>query len=142
MRAPSHFGRVLVSGFAVVTVVYIVTGQLGYMCFGDNSRGSVTLNLPTGGSHAWLVLTVDVYTNQDMSNTSLLYACTCMSVSVGLPVILWYVQFVSHIIGSFTDLSHSLLLWVINLCVFTSQQVKFKLCLPLILVVCPGCILL
>jgi proton-coupled amino acid transporter len=54
MRAPSHFGRVLVSGFAVVTVVYIVTGQLGYMCFGDNSRGSVTLNLPTGGSHAWL----------------------------------------------------------------------------------------
>ena len=55
MRTPSHFGQVLVSGFAVVTVIYIITGQLGYMCFGDNSRGSVTLNLPTEGSHEWLV---------------------------------------------------------------------------------------
>ena len=55
MKQPLDFGKVLVCGFTFVSIIYVITGLLGYMCFGQNIQGSVTLNLPVAGSHAWLV---------------------------------------------------------------------------------------
>ncbi|XP_062513841.1 proton-coupled amino acid transporter 1-like [Corticium candelabrum] len=61
MKQPLDFGKVLVCGFTFVSIIYVITGLLGYMCFGQNIQGSVTLNLPVAGSHAWLYAVVKVF---------------------------------------------------------------------------------
>lgn len=50
MEKPQHFlGKpsILLISMAIITVLYTVIGLLGYIRFGDNIRGSITLNLPT-----------------------------------------------------------------------------------------------
>jgi proton-coupled amino acid transporter len=51
MRKPSDFRRpigVLNVGMSVVTMLYILIGSLSYLKYGDDIKGSVTLNLPEG----------------------------------------------------------------------------------------------
>lgn len=50
MKNPTHFIRcpgVLHIGMGFVTVLYSVVGFLGYLKYGDQVNGSITLNLPT-----------------------------------------------------------------------------------------------
>ncbi|XP_065348596.1 proton-coupled amino acid transporter-like protein pathetic [Cloeon dipterum] len=50
MEHPRHFlglAGVLNQGMAGVTMVYILLGFLGYLKYGDETMGSITLNLPT-----------------------------------------------------------------------------------------------
>jgi proton-coupled amino acid transporter len=50
MRKPQQFlgyPSVLLIAMLVVTVMYAVIGFLGYVRFGDDIQGSITLNLPT-----------------------------------------------------------------------------------------------
>lgn len=50
MKTPQHFVGicgVLNKGMSGVTFVYILLGFLGYLQYGDNTAGSITLNLPT-----------------------------------------------------------------------------------------------
>ncbi|XP_019772876.1 proton-coupled amino acid transporter 1 [Dendroctonus ponderosae] len=49
MKKPGQFTKplgVLNSGMVIVTIMYLVVGCLSYMKYGDDIRGSVTLNLP------------------------------------------------------------------------------------------------
>lgn len=49
MKKPELFRRplgVLNVGMAVVTILYLLIGTLGYLKYGDDVMGSVTLNLP------------------------------------------------------------------------------------------------
>lgn len=49
MATPKSFGGkfgVLNIGMFVITAMYAVFGLLGYIKYGDDSLGSVTLNLP------------------------------------------------------------------------------------------------
>lgn len=49
MKNPTHFlglGGVLNQGMAGVTLVYIFLGFLGYLKYGNDTLGSITLNLP------------------------------------------------------------------------------------------------
>lgn len=51
MEKPRHFigfCGVLNQGMAGVTLVYILVGFLGYLKYGDDVQGSITLNLPQG----------------------------------------------------------------------------------------------
>ena len=43
---PEDFPKVLNAGMVLVTVLYVSMGILGYLTFGDEICGSVTLNLP------------------------------------------------------------------------------------------------
>ncbi|XP_059469500.1 proton-coupled amino acid transporter-like protein pathetic [Neocloeon triangulifer] len=50
MKNPRHFlglAGVLNQGMAGVTLIYILLGFLGYLKYGDDTEGSITLNLPT-----------------------------------------------------------------------------------------------
>jgi len=50
MKSPRHFlglGGVLNQGMAGVTLIYILLGFLGYVKYGEDTEGSITLNLPT-----------------------------------------------------------------------------------------------
>ncbi|XP_074866017.1 proton-coupled amino acid transporter 1-like isoform X3 [Carettochelys insculpta] len=51
MKNPQHFSLILYIGMAIVTVLYISLGVLGYLRFGDSIRASITLNLP----NCWLL---------------------------------------------------------------------------------------
>ena len=49
MRSPQDFRGltgVLNTGMVIVTVMYIAVGFYGYLKFGDDILGSITLNLP------------------------------------------------------------------------------------------------
>ena len=50
MKKPTHFFRVVNSGMAFVSVLYLVMGSLGYLTFGEDTKGSITLNLPSDSS--------------------------------------------------------------------------------------------
>ena len=46
MKTPKNFSRVLCCALIFVTIIYVVTGTLGYLAFGNNIEDSITLNLP------------------------------------------------------------------------------------------------
>uniref|UniRef100_A0A6J0UY92 Proton-coupled amino acid transporter 1-like n=1 Tax=Pogona vitticeps TaxID=103695 RepID=A0A6J0UY92_9SAUR len=46
MKTPQHFPIILYVGMAIVTMVYLSLGTLGYLHFGANIRPSITLSLP------------------------------------------------------------------------------------------------
>ncbi|XP_053690107.1 proton-coupled amino acid transporter-like protein CG1139 [Sabethes cyaneus] len=50
MKHPQHFlGNcgVLTKATVFLTILYVLTGFFGYICYGDNTKASVTLNLPS-----------------------------------------------------------------------------------------------
>lgn len=49
MKKPRQFASafgVLNVGMFIVTILYTVVGFIGYFCYGEDIKGSITLNLP------------------------------------------------------------------------------------------------
>lgn len=49
MKTPKSFGGtfgVLNTAMALIIVLYVGMGFLGYLAYGEDSKGSITLNLP------------------------------------------------------------------------------------------------
>ena len=50
MKNPQQFGKsagVLNVGMVLVTICYLVIGEIGYWQYGEETEGSLTVNLPT-----------------------------------------------------------------------------------------------
>lgn len=50
MKTPKSFGGyggVLNRGMVVIVLLYVFVGFFGYVTFGSNAKGSITLNLPS-----------------------------------------------------------------------------------------------
>ncbi|XP_078407210.1 proton-coupled amino acid transporter 1 [Cetorhinus maximus] len=56
MAKPQKFPVILYSGMAIVTMLYLTLGVMGYIRFGDEIEGSITLNLPA----CWLYQSVKI----------------------------------------------------------------------------------
>ncbi|XP_072368712.1 proton-coupled amino acid transporter 1 isoform X2 [Scyliorhinus torazame] len=56
MAKPHKFPVILYSGMAIVTALYLSLGVMGYIRFGDEIKGSITLNLPA----CWLYQSVKI----------------------------------------------------------------------------------
>ncbi|KAF6281356.1 solute carrier family 36 member 1 [Rhinolophus ferrumequinum] len=54
MKDPRKFPVILYAGMAIITALYISLGCLGYLQFGTDIQGSITLNLP----NCWLYQSV------------------------------------------------------------------------------------
>lgn len=48
MEKPKSFPKVLISGMTIIVILYATVGFLGYLKYGADSKGSITLNLPAG----------------------------------------------------------------------------------------------
>ena len=46
MQKPEDFGWVLNIGMGIISFMFVSMGLLGYVAFGENIQGSVSLNLP------------------------------------------------------------------------------------------------
>ena len=53
MKHPKDFYRIMLSSMTLITIVYVVFSVSGYLCFGENIRGSIPLNLPEAGNSNW-----------------------------------------------------------------------------------------
>ncbi|XP_067852183.1 proton-coupled amino acid transporter 1 [Heptranchias perlo] len=56
MQKPQKFPAILYFGMAIVTMFYVSLGLVGYICFGEHIKGSITLNLPA----CWLYQSVKI----------------------------------------------------------------------------------
>ncbi len=56
MKTPEHAKTVIYVAMGSVTVLNVIFGLLGYLVYGDDIKGSVTLNLC--GTNAWTALYV------------------------------------------------------------------------------------
>ncbi|XP_062909208.1 proton-coupled amino acid transporter 1 isoform X1 [Mobula hypostoma] len=56
MQRPHKFPTILYLAMSIVITLYVITGVLGYICFGADIKGSVTLNLPP----CWLYQSVKI----------------------------------------------------------------------------------
>ena len=54
MKTPEHAKKVIYIGMGSVTVLNVIFGLMGYLVYGDDIKGSVTLNLC--GTNAWTAL--------------------------------------------------------------------------------------
>lgn len=64
MKQPRKFTKsfgVLNVGMVIVTVMYLVVGCLAYLKYGDDIKGSVTLNLPQHEVYVSSFSTTNVY---------------------------------------------------------------------------------
>ena len=69
MKNPEKFPWILTAGITFISTAFLSIGTLGYMAFGDNVAGSVSLNLPnTPYVSFFLILTYITYTQLKPTN--------------------------------------------------------------------------
>eukprot|EP00118_Oscarella_pearsei_P007050 m.33310 g.33310 ORF g.33310 m.33310 type:complete len:481 (+) comp31799_c0_seq6:141-1583(+) len=61
MKTPKSAMTVLICAMIVANVFFISLGICGYLCFGENVQGSVTLNLPCSKPGDWIYSVVKLY---------------------------------------------------------------------------------
>ncbi|XP_072040258.1 proton-coupled amino acid transporter 1-like [Amphiura filiformis] len=54
MKNPEDFGLVLYVGMFIVCSLYVCMGTVGYLCFGDALKDTITLNLPETGLYIFV----------------------------------------------------------------------------------------
>lgn len=59
MKTPQNFVGlcgVLNQGMSGVTLIYILLGFMGYVAYGDETMGAITLNLPTDEMYVLIII--------------------------------------------------------------------------------------